>query len=292
LGRRRSVAGATSRRCPSARMRPGAGYLPTLALGRPRGLPAGVSRMTLLRTSPRPVYRVYSEEEFLAAEERSEPVATEPVEAELRFASPGDGEPFFASPGDGEPFFAPPGDGEPRLWGRIAALAALAAAVVVVVGVVAMNEMRSRVATERRLADRRDAPEPAREDPATGPSPTDRGPSSGGIGHGRRLRPVSTTVRRAAEHHALFAPAPPSAPAAHTRVPPRSRAAATAALSMPASASAVTNTTVARSPAPASRVAASPVAASPVAAAPARTATVAATATIADRSGREFGFER
>jgi hypothetical protein len=76
LGRRQSIERTTARRCPSARKRPGAGYLPTLAPGRPRA-PAGDRTMTLLRRAPREVYRVYSEEEFfdgVAHEQLFEPI--------------------------------------------------------------------------------------------------------------------------------------------------------------------------------------------------------------------------
>jgi hypothetical protein len=276
LGRRRSVAGATSRRCPSARMRPGAGYLPTLALGRPRGSPVGVPRMTLLRTSPGLVYRVYSEEEFLTAEEWSEPLETEPVEAGLHFALLGEGEPRFAAleSGEsclaalesGESCLAALGDGAPRPWGRIAAVTSLALAVLVVAGVVVMNELRSKAAPERRLADGGIAAEPAREDPATDSSPTDRGPHRGEVGREQRPRSASTAIRRPTGRHARFAPAPPSPAAARARAPSRSHPAA--ALPAPASTSAATATT-----------ALEPVAASPVAPAPSRTTTAMATAT-------------
>jgi hypothetical protein len=272
-------------------MRPGAGYLPTLALGRPRGPPVGVPRMTLLRTSPRPVYRVYSEEEFLTGEPWSEPADAEPADAEpadaepadaeLHFASLGEGGPSFALPGEGEPYFAPLGDGAPRPWGRIAAVTALVLAVVVVVGVVAMNEVRSRVAPERGLADSGIAGQPAHEDTAADSSSTARGSSRGDMRREQRLRRASTAIRRTAKSRALFAPAPPSVAASHDRAPARSHPAA--ALSVPASASAAATTA----------------AADPVAV-PARTATATetaagtatATTVIAGRSGREFGFER
>jgi hypothetical protein len=71
LGRRQSIERTTARRFPSARKRPEAGYLPTLASGRPRArmLLSGDPAMTLLRRAPREVYRVYSEEEFFAVGE-------------------------------------------------------------------------------------------------------------------------------------------------------------------------------------------------------------------------------
>ncbi len=87
--------------------------------------------MTLLGRPPREMYRVYTEEEFFAAEDW-------PVEA--------------------EPDVAPVAAGEPKPWGRVAGLAALAAVVTAVVGVVAMNATRSRTGTERRFASRKTAP--------------------------------------------------------------------------------------------------------------------------------------
>jgi hypothetical protein len=67
LGRRRSVAETIARRFPSARERPGAGYLPILAPGRLRASPQPRvhTDMTLWRRAPREVYRVYGEDEYL-----------------------------------------------------------------------------------------------------------------------------------------------------------------------------------------------------------------------------------
>lgn len=70
----------TARRHPSARMRPVAGLLPASASGRTRGRGqvrvgssavggARIAMMSLLRRSPRAVYRVYSEDDFLAGVE-------------------------------------------------------------------------------------------------------------------------------------------------------------------------------------------------------------------------------
>lgn len=163
MGRHRSVAGTTSRRCPSVRMRPGAGYLPTLALGRPRGRtteplcvhlgvapagpPEGASPVMLLRPSPRPPYRIYSEEEFLAAEDCQ-------VEVE-----PGFGEDFEPAreltPAPGLALLGRTGPRcESKRWGGLAALAALASVVAAVVGVVALNATRSQPRSDRRFAGR------------------------------------------------------------------------------------------------------------------------------------------
>jgi hypothetical protein len=109
-------------------MRPGAGYLPTLALGRPRGPPTNAQHVRALRQTPRQVYRIYPEEEFLRAED------------------------FSAQGGcDG----ATIRDRESGACGRLAGVAALTVAVAVVVGVVAMNEVRSRASSDRRTAGRR-----------------------------------------------------------------------------------------------------------------------------------------
>ncbi len=130
MGRRRSVAGATSWRCPSARTRPGAGLLPTLALGRPRGppnpraardaaVPTPAPLMTPLRRPSRQVYRVYSEAEFLAAADWSGEAT-----AEGSSSSP---------------------------WGRAVGIAALAGAVAIVAGVVVVSASRSSVSRRSTL---------------------------------------------------------------------------------------------------------------------------------------------
>ncbi len=89
--------------------------------------PAGL-RMTLPRSPARQAYRIYSEEEFFAAEDWQ-------AEAELALC------------GQGDP------QRESRQWGRFAALAALASVVAVVVGVVALNATRSGSGSDRRSAD-------------------------------------------------------------------------------------------------------------------------------------------
>jgi hypothetical protein len=293
LGHHRSVAGTTSRRCPSARTRPGAGDLPTSVLGRsrgfalPRGLPARRAfpdrpaaearavRVTLLRSAPRPVYRVYSEEEFLAAEDW-----------------PSEPEPNRASIGQAI------GRREPRRWGRVAAVAALSAFVAAVAGVVAVDKLRSRAGTDRRFAGGGIAPTAPRKYRPTQPLPIDRGsteagghsPSasiprstsipgstsapvsgSGDVSRRRRMRPASPTIRRVAERHTVAA----RLAIAQTRAPSRSHPAATAAIS-PAVTAATTAATGA------------------AAVAPATTAAATATTEPATASGAssEFGFER
>jgi hypothetical protein len=75
--------------------------------------------VTLLRRSSRPVYRLYSEEEFLAAADWSGEIATEEWALD-----------------------APAGT-EPSTWGRVAGVAALTGALAVVAGVVVVSASRS-----------------------------------------------------------------------------------------------------------------------------------------------------
>jgi hypothetical protein len=160
--------------------------------------------------APRQPYRLYSEAEFLAAEDWPEPVEAEPA-------------------------FAAIGEYGPRPWGRAVALAALCAVAVAVTGVVAMHEARSRAGSGRRSASRRLLPRPPREGRPTSSLPTERGASGGDR---RRRSPAGrapVTVRPVAERHGQLSPPP----AAHTFT--RSRPAlARAAISAPAT----TGTTV------------------------------------------------
>ncbi len=131
-------------------MRPGARYLPTLVLGRSRGAcaerkvpgpalaaatpgpavtAAGAPHVTLPRSTPRPAYRIYPEEAFLAAEDWRGEAAPKP-----------------SLPNRADPHR------EPWRWRRVAVLAALASVVAAVVGVVTWNATRSRSASDRRLA--------------------------------------------------------------------------------------------------------------------------------------------
>jgi hypothetical protein len=234
LGRRRSVAGATSRRCPSARTRPGAGYLPTLALGRPRGppplraardvaAPTLAPPMTLLRRPPRQVYRVYSEEEFLAAEDWSlEPPAEGPS----------------SSP-----------------WGRVAGIAALTGAVAMVVGVVVMSESRSGVSRRSTLgmlaSNRSSRSAPAAPPPSSQPIGRDmrrhgRAPRSperprriAQWGGARELAQTRVPAVAATSTAALPpAPTPPVAPDPAPTSPPATSPAPPPATTPPATASA------------------------------------------------------
>lgn len=105
---------------------------------------AGATPVMLLRSTPRQAYRIYSEEEFLAADDWQ-------VEAEPGYGSEPEParevEPEFALLGQHRPR-------SPRPWGTLAALAALTSAMVAVVGVVALNATRSQPHGDRRFAAR------------------------------------------------------------------------------------------------------------------------------------------
>ncbi len=167
---------------------------------------AGALRVTLLRSAPRQAYRIYSEEEFLAAEDWQ-------VEAEPEFALLGQ------SP-----------QREPRRWGRLAALAALTSVVTAVIGVVALNATRSKPESNRgfagRIAARRGSPE---EIVAARSSirPLGERPR-------KRTRRASVPVRRATERRSLPAGRPPIP--THPYLPPQPPPPAGTPVSMPASA--------------------------------------------------------
>jgi hypothetical protein len=211
--------------------------------------------MRPLLPAPRQLYRVYSEEEFLAAEDWPEP-----VEAESACAAIGE---FGARP-----------------WGRAVVLAALCTVVVAVAGVVMMNETRSRVGSGRRFVSRRVVPRLPREDHATSSLPTDRETSGGDVSRRPNVGRASATARSVAERHANVSPPL----AAHTSIRSQSPPAARAAISAPAAAPTVTGTPAtvkAGITAPATE--------------PAATATVATAASdtaSAYGAGSEFGFER
>ncbi len=116
--------------------------------GGPHG---GGIAVTLLRSAPRPAYRMYSEEEFLAAEDW-------PVETESEFALVGQ---------------ASPRRRESKRWGALAALAALPCVIAAVVGVVALNATRTKPRSSRRVAARGGSP----------PEPLPIGRASGGLAH-------------------------------------------------------------------------------------------------------------
>jgi hypothetical protein len=245
---------------------------------------------TLLRPTPRPGYRVYSEEEFLAAEECSGQDARDLAAGRSTIG----------------------GGGEARSRGRVAAAAALAAAATAMAGVVAMNAARSRAGTERRFAGAEAdrgfaggvAPEAYGEGGSASSPTADRGSSDADPRRHPRARRASMAMRRVAERHPLLALAPPRAAQVRSRLHSAARTAispaATAATAppTPAVASSASATTPAPSPAAPSAAPASPatVSAAPASpasasAAPAPTATAAATTT-AGRARPEFGFER
>ena len=237
-------------------MRPGAGQLPALALGRSRGCTAepactdpgvaavgptaGALPVTLLRSAPRQAYRIYSEEEFLAAEDWQ-------VEAEPELALLGQADRQRG----------------PRRWGRVAVLAALASVLATVVGVVALNATRSRSESARGFAGRITARGRSPRIVADRSSirPLDTYPR-------KRIRLAYVSVRRIAERRPAPAGRPPVP--AHPYTPPQPPPPASPPAPTPVSA-------------PASAATESPKVT-------ARTATTASNAHgVADA---EFGFER
>lgn len=217
--------------------------------------------MRTLLPAPRQPYRVYSEEEFLAAEDWPEPVDAEPACASI------------AARGM-------------RPWGRAVALAAFCVVAVAVTGAVAMNEVRSRAGSGRRLASRRIVSRLPREGHALSSPPTAGRGASGGVA-GRRLSAgwASAAARSVAEHDTHVVPRL----AAHTSVRSQPGSAGRAAISAPAATSTATDT-----PATVPAAIAIP-AAPPVETASAETATAATgaadTASVRG-AGSEFGFER
>ncbi len=169
--------------------------------------------MRSLLRAPRQPYRVYFEEEFLAAEDWCEPVEAEPaVTASEKCA--------------------------PRPWGRAVVLVALSAVVVAVTGVVAMNEARSRAGSGRRFASRRIVPRLPREDHATSSLPTGRGSSDGNVSRRLSAGWASATARPVAERDAHVLPRL----AAHTSIHSQPRPPERAAISAPAAPRTVTGT--------------------------------------------------
>jgi hypothetical protein len=237
---------------------------------------AGATLVTLLRQAPRQPYRIYSEEEFLAAEDWQ-------VDAEPGYGSePGpayDVEPEFALLGQHRPR-------APRPWGSLAALAALTSAVVAVVGVVALNATRSQPPSDRRFAG----------------GIVDRGSSSLEIAADRpSVRRLGASPRKSTRRVSVLArriagrvgrtptaahPHRPSQPVSPTTSAPT--AASTPATPTPATPSTAAPTTAAATPAatapatPASAAASTPVAAN----------TATAPTPTARRADAEFGFER
>jgi hypothetical protein len=261
-------------------MRPGAGYLPTLALGRSRGgttepacadrggatvgSTAGALQVTLLRSAPRRAYRIYSEEEFLAAEDWQ-------VEVEPEFALLGQADPHRA----------------PARWGRVAGLAALASVVATVVGVVALNATRSRSESDRRLTGRIAA--------RGGPSLqifADRSSVRPRYQRSRTRIRRAVAVRRVAERRPLPVGRPRST---HAYIPSQPPPPATTAISEIAGTT-TTNTTAAATagtaPVASTAAPAPAVGATAPTTVPAATGTPAGHTAAASGADSEFGFER
>jgi hypothetical protein len=166
-------------------MRPGAGYFPTLALGRWRGAytdtwaaargaaTARELQMTLVRATRWPAYRIYSEEQFFATELHS---ALEPL--------------------------GRPARPESTRAGRLGALVALTGVVVAVMGAVALNAARFRSLGDRRLAGGGIARKPVRAVSQVQIVGARSGPRSLGTnGSGGRPRDVDGSGNRSLDPH-------------------------------------------------------------------------------------------
>lgn len=234
-------------------MRPGAGYLPTLALGRPRGSPTRARHVRAPSRGSRQAYHLYTEEEYLNAEDLL-------------------GSEWGEAPRD----CSPVGACAPSPWGRRAGIAALTASLAVVAGVVAIDELRHGVggesagrmialgaSAEKRPGDRSVAIDPE------APRPIDPGSASREMsrpGQARRAPVTDHPGRRITEH----VPA-----VARAQIPSRSRPVAT----------------LATAPAGTAPAGTAPAGTGPAGTAPVAAPT--ATASSAARARRpEFGFEQ
>ncbi len=231
--------------------------------------------MTLLRRSPRQVYRVYSEAEFLAAADWSGEAATEelapdgavrePVSANVRGRVAG-----VAARGP-----------NPSAWGRVAGLAALTGALAAVAGVVVLSASRTTASRRGTLGPSADSRAPrsvAASAPAT-PPPSSQPLGSDRRRHGRAPRrpaaPRWSAQRRGVrEVGQAGTPAIPASPAPAPLPASTSPAAPGTAPTPPR----------APGPAPASQATASP------AMLPSATTSPATASARAARA--EFGFER
>jgi hypothetical protein len=245
--------------------------------------------MRPLFSAPRQPYRVYSEEEFLAAEDWCEPLETEP-----------------AIPASG--------DCAPRPWGRAVVCAALSAVVVAMTGVVVMNEARSKAGSGPRFASRRVLPRLPFESSSTNWLPTDRAASSGDVhrrlsagrasamarpvaGHGEHVSPpLAVHTHTSIQTHTSIRSQPSPVARAVVPMPAATREEGTAStgITVPATVAAETGTAGTVPAATTTPVAAS-VTTATHATAPAPTATTAMAAsdtTPARGASSEFGFER
>jgi hypothetical protein len=212
-----------------------------------------VMPMTLLRCAPRPIYRIYSEEEFF----------TEPEFALVGQASPGD---------------------EPKGWVRLAAFATLATVLGAVAAVVVLNRVGSRSGHDRRFADSAVLSEPlethSRAHVRQPPGTVRRASRRRTRRTGGRTMPVDTSIRSvtpAARASSIAKPASAAAGVATGAAP--AAATAVSAVAERATATAVTTTST-HAPA-----------ATPVSTAT-RAAPTASVSAVARGAGSEFGFER
>ncbi len=213
--------------------------------------------MMLLRSAPRQAYRIYSEEEFLAAEDWQ-------VE----------GEPEFATLGQARP------RRESKRWGGLAALAALASVAAAVAGVVALNATRTKPQSNRRIAARGGSPPKIIADrlsirsPGAPPrTPTRRASVLVRRITGSELRPAGRSPITAHPHRP-----PQPTPSSATAFAPTAATSATIPATPSTTAFAPTAATSATIPATPSTTASAPTAATP-ATIPATPSTIAPTTT-------------
>ena len=296
-------------------MRPGAGYLPTLALGRSRGCTtgppstdpavatagptAGASRVTFhadaSRSAPRQAYRIYSEEEFLAAEDWQ--VAAEPG----RPARPG---PTTRAEARGAASAGsrrwPPASRRWSQWWRSTGVAAIVAGRrfasrrIVRLRCLAKIDRRACRCTSRRspaeivVVDR--AP---RRRFALRPSAANRGrrPSVSAVARSRSPRTAQWPPITGAMHVSAPAATPVAAATAPTAAPsaatPATAAATAVTTATPTTAPSAATPTTAATTAVTTATPAAATASTPVAATTATAATPATRGAVA-----EFGFER
>ncbi len=213
--------------------------------------------MTFLGHSPRPVYRIYAEEEFLAAADWRQ----EPQPAPVNRCTPA------------------------RPWGRLAGVTALSATFAALLGVVALDAMRSTSPTRRRIAF---------VNTARGSSLQRRAPKA--LRTALQV-PPSSSVPRYTPRRARAPRVPRVAPLVFPRVAPGATRSGELPLVIPrvAPGAARSEELPASTPSPPPAVGAAPAATAAAPATPATAATVVAAKAAAappPAARHEFGFER
>jgi hypothetical protein len=247
--------------------------------------------MTLLRRAPREAYRVYTEEEFFAADELvagEELCAVEELVAGEALLASHEYDPPVALPHEYDPPVALPVRSPRRApaGARLAGVAALGIAVAVVAGMVAMNELRSRP-TERRLAGGRiGSGTPLKARPANRPAGGSRLPAA--VTVPGVSRPIGRDMRRHGRARRSTAAPRPAAKDRAVRPSASAEAPERADIASQPHPTAVGATTASGTTAAAASVA---TAASATATATTATATTATTASTGGARS-EFGFER